>query len=338
MAFALRRDYYSERLVFTREAPEARPGAACPICTNDASFARTVVALREREGVLIKEEESEEWGAKVLEPLEPLASPEGDGQQPALGLLHASRAKGLHRLIVLGRAHGARLGDLDQTAWLLGLTALQDQLKWLYGQRGIAYVAVFADDPELIYQPSQPPSPLHAIVHLLGLGFLPRAVKEEVEAQSSYYEDRGECALCAVIKQEGRGPRHLFATNAFVALSPWASARPYSIRLVPKAHMNSYARLTQRELADMALALEVIFKATQQVLPNQMSHLVFNDYPAKRSTMDMHFSLEVYPDYAQRSALEEGWGLALNKVRPEAAAKALAPACRRLLAERLGAG
>ncbi|MER3601892.1 MAG: hypothetical protein C4339_04135 [Nitrososphaerota archaeon] len=337
MAFTLRRDYYSERFVFTREAAEARAREGCSICTGDPSFGRSLLALKEREGALVKEEESDEWEVKVVEPAEPLASPEGDGQQPSLGLLVASRPRGLHRVAVLARQHGMGLSQLGRRAWLLGLTALQDQLRSLYAQRGIAYVALFADDPEVIYQPPDREEPLHALAHLLGLSFVPKAIREEVEAQNTYYEDKGECALCAVLKQEGRGPRHLFATGAFVALAPWASARPYAIKLVPKAHSNSYSRLTQRELDDLALALEVIFRALQEVLPKQPYHLVFNDYPSKRSTMDMHFSIEIYSDPQRRSALEEGWGLAFNRVRPEAAARALAPACRRLLAERLGA-
>jgi len=65
-------------------------------------------------------------------------------------------------------------------------------------------------------------------------------------------------------------------------------------------------------------------------------NLAFHLSPEKKNSRQIHWHIEVYPLTGHWSGLERGFGVFLNTISPENAAKALGAACRKELAKLVG--
>jgi UDPglucose--hexose-1-phosphate uridylyltransferase len=83
------------------------------------------------------------------------------------------------------------------------------------------------------------------------------------------------------------------------------------------------------------MMLRATLGGLSRALKNPPYNLVFHLSPEKKHSKEIHWHIEVYPQLANISGLERGFGVFVNSVKPEKAADILGSASRRELADQV---
>jgi UDPglucose--hexose-1-phosphate uridylyltransferase len=340
----IRRDsFLNERvIVLSPKGGMDDQSAGCPYCPGqEARTGPADLVMVQRGGGLLKTDEREGpvpgWLLRVFRaPLPILSTSPGSREKSDSNFLTSEPGFGHHLILVATPRHGRHLEDLDQDEWMLVLWALQDRLRWLYLQTGVSYVSVYSDEPDMNLHMGVRGKAEHALIHMVGLPFIPPVIVSESEAFETGVEVYAQCPMCRLAGTESKGPRHLVATQGFVAFCPWSSRCPYESWVVPKTHQHSPLRLTQRELRDLGLILMIILNSVRKVVGDPGYSLVLHSASERRSAAEFHWHIEIHPDLTAYPGLTNGLGVPVNPVSPEQAARVLGPLCRELLAKHLG--
>jgi UDPglucose--hexose-1-phosphate uridylyltransferase len=135
--------------------------------------------------------------------------------------------------------------------------------------------------------------------------------------------EQGVCPMCLVINTELGGPRQIIATEFYVGFCPWASANAFEFWIFPRRHQTSFLKITQKEISDLALALRASLGGLASLLKEPPFNLVFHLSSEKKTTKQLHWHIEVYPNINSWAGLERGSGVFVNPVPPEQAAQLL---------------
>jgi len=155
---------------------------------------------------------------------------------------------------------------------------------------------------------------------------LPEVVSEEVTNASSYLQDTGECVYCRLIDNEMVFRQRLvYEDKYFLVVTPFASAWPYELMMLPKRHSCDFSAIDSKEMAGLAAAL--IY--TTGVIKRQFNDAGFNfwihslpmygSYGKYKSSY--HWHLELVPRLKVLAGIELGAGVMVDdKASPEEAA------------------
>ena len=342
----LRKDYFTERLVIVSAERSKRISelkeeeqplkSECPFCPgNERMTPPADLVLVEREGTLLKLTDSEfevhpNWSVRVF----PQAASSVSLNPPSTysdSPLYSEPAYGYHYIVVATPNHEESFSKMSVDQWMNVLATTQDKMRWLYSQKRVSYVAVFVNNGR-----DAGASIPHPHLQLLTLPRLPPLVEEEATAvQKSMYE-LGICPMCSVVGAELGGPRQILATDSFVSFSPWAPTHAFEFWIFPKRHQTSFLKVAQKEIRDLALMLRSTLGGLSRALNEPAFSMVFHTSPEKKTTKQLHWHIEVYPQLTRWSGLEKGAGVYINQIPPEQAAEVLGMNARKELASLIG--
>lgn len=343
----LRKDYFTDRLVIISRERSKRPtdfkldkqetsSAECPFCPGNESMTPLAdLVLVQKESALIKLADTESepvtgWSVRAFPnkfPAVTLDSSSSYSDSP----LYSEPAYGYHYVIVATPEHEQPFSKISVDQWVNILATIQDKVRWLYGQKGVSYVTVFINHGK-----EAGASLSHSHLQLVTLPRLPPLIEQEaITVQKSMY-DMGICPMCSVVNVEAGGPRQILATDFYLAFSPWAPTHAYEFWLFPKRHQTGFLKVTQKEIKDLALILRATLGGLSKALNEPPFNLVFHTSSEKKTTRQIHWHIEVYPQLTKWAGLERGAGVYVNQVGPEHAAEILGQSSRKEVAELIG--
>jgi UDPglucose--hexose-1-phosphate uridylyltransferase len=346
----LRKDYFSRKLVLVSEERARRPfehrrsmfseGSAgkedCPFCPGHEEMtppADLVLVSRENSLLKLSDSESErvrDWSVRYFPNSFPAVSPDSEskyGEYP----LQSEPAFGYHHVMVVTPDHDARFSSLQIDQWVDVLSTLQDMVRWLYSKKTVGYVSVFVNSG---YEAGASYS--HPHLQTLTLTNLPPVIAEEAESVHDSMSELGVCPMCKVVALESNGPRLVLSTDNFVSFAPWASTHAYEFWIFPKRHETSFLKVSQKEIQDLATMLRSSLGALDATLDKPSFNVVFHTSSEKKTTKQIHWHVEVYPQIIKWAGLERGSGVFVNPIPPELVAQKLGAAARRELAQLVG--
>lgn len=335
----LRKDYFLDRFVVVpSQDAKAEPanGDKCPYCPgNEAMTEPAILALVVKEGMLQRLSDSEDnvvddWSVRVFPsstPIVELKSSTSYTDKP----LYSESAYGYHQVVVATPDHEQSLAQISVEQMTNVLVVLQDRVKHLYNQKGVTYVSIYVNS-------GQGAGAVHSHSHLNIVTFstIPPVIEIEAEGAHRHMNENGTCPACSMITVESSGPRQVLATENFMAICPWAPMFPFEFWIYPKKHITSFAKITQKDINDLALMLRSTLGGMNKALKNPPYNLVFHLSPEKKNSRQIHWHIEVYPQIASLTGLERGFGVFVNNIKPEKSAELLGSASRKVLAELIG--
>jgi UDPglucose--hexose-1-phosphate uridylyltransferase len=339
----IRKDYFTERLSIILPDRGLKPGQVipqkqekCNYCAGNEDMTPPADLVIVKKGdTLLKQSDSEDdvvkgWSVRIFPSKSPLVSPNAP---PAFGdpPHYSEPAVGYHYVLVATPKHDQPFSKIDTEQWTNILASLQDKVRWLYAQKGVSYVLVYANSED-----SGTPTAVHPSVQILTLPKVPPAVEEEADTVQASLNDLGVCPMCQVVGTETGGPRQILATDFFIAFSPWVSKQPYEFWIYPKRHMTSMLKLSQKEMMDLSLMLRSTLGGAAKALESHAFVMVFHSSSEKKTTKQIHWHIEVYPKRSFWAGLELGGGVYSSETSPEAAAQVLGASSRKELAQLVG--
>jgi UDPglucose--hexose-1-phosphate uridylyltransferase len=218
------------------------------------------------------------------------------------------KAYGSQEVIINTPSHELEFSELPVEHIEVLFDAYRNRLLQLNKLDGIRYVLIFKNDGPLAGA-----SVAHAHCQVLALPFVPPAIEVESDALNHYWDDKHTCAYCDILSWESAKRVRIIAEDKhFVALSPYASAYPLEVWLIPRRHESFFANLRVGELHSLA----VILKKLAAKLDS--SSISFNYFLQESlSDQDHHFVLKIEPRTTKWGGAELGTGVIINEILPE---------------------
>jgi len=332
----MRKDYVAERFMIVSKNGQKLNSKKSPFAPGNESMTNpSVLSLVAKDGMLQRLQDNEDeyvknWIIRVFESKNPAVSIETENtysDKPH----YSEPAYGYHYIVVGSPKEKDSLSTIDVEQWSNILVVIQDRLRWLYTQKGVTYVSIYANHGEAAGSVNP-----HPHLNLVTFSTIPPIIEAESEASHKILNEKGVCPLCQTLNAETGGPRQVLQTEGFIAFCPWAPSYPYEFWICPKKHTTSFSKITQKEINDLSLILRSTLGGLAKSIKDVSFNLVFHLSPEKKNSRQIHWHIEVYPITDPWSGLERGYGIFLNKISPEEAAEKLGASSRKELASLVG--
>lgn len=308
----------------------------CPYCPGSSQDCESLVlSFVVKDGILQRlydttEDENENWSIRVYECKNPLVTTQSNHQYSEKPF-YREPAYGYDLVVIPTPQHDIALSELSLEQWANLLLVLQDRVRWLYSQRGVTYVAIYASrgthgDSKIT----------HPHFHITTFSAIPPVIEKEAKTFQLAMNEGGNCPACNMIESESNGPRQLFSTNSFISLVPWAPTYNFEFWITPRKHSTFFSKASQKEIMDLSLVICSSLRGMDAILGKSDFSIAFHISPEKKNSKQLHWHLEVYPLINSWSGLERGFGIFVNIPNPEYSAKILGEACRKELARLIG--
>ena len=252
----VRKDHVAERFVIVNES-KTKPSKSKknPFKLGNESMTNpSVLSLVLKDGMLQRLQDDEgdsvkNWTVRVVPAINPAVDIETENtysEHP----LYSEPAYGYHYNIIASPDETKTLATIDVEQWGYVLSVVQDRLRWLYTQKGVAYVAIYADSGKNSGTKVQ-----HPHLHMMSFSTIPPKIEEEANSSHRILNEKGVYPMSQLVTSESGGPRQILQTEGFIALSPWAPSHPYEFWICPKKHATSFSKISQKEINDLALIL-----------------------------------------------------------------------------------
>ena len=243
----LRCDHVAERFVIvnpTAEKPSKtrknpfKPG-------NESLTNPSVLSLVLKDGMLQRLQDDEgdfvkNWTVRVVPAINPAVDIEAENSYTDHPL-YSEPAYGYHYNIIASPDEKETLATISVEQWGYVLSVIQDRLRWLYTQKGVAYVAIYADSGK-----NSGTKILHPHLHMMSFSTIPPKIEEEANSSHRILNEKGVYPMSQLVNSESGGPRQILQTEGFIALSPWAPSHPYEFWICPKKHATSFSKISQK--------------------------------------------------------------------------------------------
>jgi len=334
----MRVDYVSGRFMIVHAGDDSAAGPNSAYAPgNEDRTNPSVLSLVARDGILHRHQDIDgqivrEWQIRVFEPRNPIVST-ATGNQYGVVPFESQPAYGHHYILVASPDPQKTLATIDTEQWSNILVVVQDRLRWLYTQKGVSYVGVYADHDGALE------GGIGAYPHLNIVTFkiIPPAIEKEIISHRKSQETRGTCPVCSVINDDESGDRIIMKTDNFVAYCPWSPSYPLEFCIAPLRHAVSIAKISQKEIDDLAMLIRTTIGGLTSMVDGVSYSIVFHLSAERKSSRQIHWHIKVYPMTKKWTGMERGYGIHLNDVSPEDAARRLKSSCKKEFANMVSA-
>jgi UDPglucose--hexose-1-phosphate uridylyltransferase len=305
----IRKDYLLNRWIIVSEARGKRPheltaakqitNAFCAFCPGNESQTPPAIYQTEKDG---------KWNARVI----PNKFPAVDSS--ALPTLQTHNTfytfgsdRGEHEIIIETPKHNVDFGELSQEEIQEIIRIYASRTAQLKKNPLNKYVCLFKNQGH-----EAGASLRHPHSQIITLPTIPPEIIEELEATKKY----PSCPYCDIINREKGSDRRCFENDSFVAFTPYASRFNYEIWAFPKKHINGFEEFDDKAYADLA---NIIKSISQKLEKMGAAYDVAWHYSPQGE--NLHFHIEFMPRIALWAGFELGFGIDINAISPETAAK-----------------
>ena len=283
----------------------------CPFCPGNEKMTPPEVTRRPLDG---------DWRVRVVPNKFPALTVEGGTERAGAGIYDRMNGVGAHEVIIETPEHDRMLSDLAPPAIAEVLEVFRARALDLARDERIRYVLVFKN-----HGLSAGASLSHSHSQLIATPVVPVRVKAELEGAAKYFDFRGRCIFCDMVKQETEERvRLVYENERFVCFEPFAPRFPFETWLLPRAHFSGYDGLSDGHLADLAEALhECLVRMNRALSCPDYNFLVHVAPLVGDGNEHYHFHIELMPKLTRIAGFEVGSGFYINPVPPEEAARFL---------------
>jgi UDPglucose--hexose-1-phosphate uridylyltransferase len=203
--------------------------------------------------------------------------------------------------------------DFSDARLLSVLTAIRERIKVYAADNRIKYIQIIKNEGQ-----NAGASIYHSHWQLFAIDFLPDTQKKMCTRLWNYSQIIGSCFLCDIKKDAGL--LTVYENPLFLAYSPYASAYPHMVQILPKAHIGDFLCFDDTYLAALGDALKKIITALELINPGLSYNICFQNAPynvKKEKYKASHFFIQIIPRIGNLAGFEFSTGCFINSVLPE---------------------
>ena len=300
-----------------RVEPQPALHTFCPFCAgNEDRTPPEILAYRDPQS----EPNQAGWRVRVVPNKFPALRIEGDLDKRGEGMYDLMNGIGAHEVIVETPEHLVSLTDLPVERVREVLRAYRERLIDLRRDRRMAYGMIFKNVGRVAGASLE-----HTHSQLIVTPIVPISVQQEMDGAYAYFQYRGRCIYCDMIKQElDTGTRMVLEGEHFVAFAPFAPRFPFETWLLPRRHASHFEFAQSADTDELAGDLREVLARIEKALDRPAYNYVIHNAPFTNGPMEhYHWHIEIIPRLTRVAGFEWGTGFYINPVAPESAAEYL---------------
>ena len=254
------------------------------------------------------------WKVRVTQNKFAALSLDGKKERKNEGIRHLVTGVGRHEVIVESPLHNASIAfmSLDDIANVIRTYRIRFDA--LYEDERIEHVIIFKNHGEMAGT-----SLGHPHSQIIGTPIIPLQVRTRIEEGIRYFDNTGECLICASMNDEiSDGRRIVTDTKHFVTFIPYAALSPFHTWIFPKRHCATLSTITEEETYDFAYHLKTVLSKFHSGLEDpDFNFIIRSQIPKECKSEYFHWYLSIVPHVIQASGFELGSGMYVNTAIPE---------------------
>lgn len=296
---------------------QAQRAEGCPFCEGrESETPAEVLAYRERDS----RADGPGWRVRVVPNRFPALKIEGNLDKRGVGIYDTMAGIGAHEVIIESPRHHISMTELDDDAIRDVLRVYRDRLIDLKKDSRFLHGILFKN-----VGAAAGASLEHTHSQLIVTPIVPITVWDEMTGALEFYNYRGRCIYCDMIRQEQEGSSRIVCrTEYFTAFCPYASRFPYETWILPNTHSSHYENIDEPAVGDLGHVLGQALKRLEKVLDRPAYNYIVHTAPFDHQEQaHYHWHIEIIPRLTKVAGFEWGSGFYINPVPPESAAKLL---------------
>ena len=283
----------------------------CPFCPGNEN---------KTPGEIMKVSSDGSWKIRVTPNKFSALSFEGERKRINEGLKHLVTGVGKHEVIIESALHNTPTALMPAEDIADILKIYKNRFLDIYKDPRIEHVIIFKNNGEKAGTSIE-----HAHSQIVGTPVTPMQVRDRMDETTRYFDNTGECLMCATVKSElAEGRRIILDTNHFVTFIPYAALSPFHTWIFPKKHNASFGDISDEEIADLAYNLKTVLSKIYHGLDNpDYNYVIRSESPKECGSEYFHWYLSIVPRVIQAAGFELGSGMYINTSLPEEIAEFL---------------
>ncbi len=289
----------------------------CPFCEGNEDKTPPEIFAFRKSGTLPN---TKGWDVRVVPNKFPALRIEGDLAKRGEGIYDKMNGIGAHEVIIETPRHDISLTALDDGHVQNVIRTYRDRLRDLKKDKRFGYGMLFKN-----VGVAAGASLEHTHSQLIVTPVVPKAVIEEMRGSEAFFNYRGRCIYCDMIRQEiETEDRLVFNHNKFVAFHPYAPRFPFETWILPKYHASHFEDLPDSDMEELAVILKRTLLKLEKALDYPPYNYIIHTGPFDKANMNYyHWHIEIIPRLTKVAGFEWGTGFYINPVPPENAAQFL---------------
>jgi UDPglucose--hexose-1-phosphate uridylyltransferase len=334
----IRKDYLLDRWVviaterrrrptdFAKKEREQAKMGVCPMCPGNEHMTPPAVMVYARSGKGIEKTEDKgdlrhkNWLIRAVPNLYPAFTPPKQriSQKQIMKSDCLAVATGHHEVLIESPNHNEHPAVARIPQLMYVINGYIDRFRELSKKPYVKYVSIFRN-----HGLEAGASLSHAHSQIIAMPFIPKTVKDEIEASKKVWKQDKKCAFCSIIDKERDGPRFILENSRFVVFAPYASTHPMEFWIFPEKHEATLLDLSQDEVKILAQTMKTCLDRLKKLVNDPPYNYGFHLTADREASKYYHWHLEVYPKLSIWAGFELSTGMYINTVTPETAAEGL---------------
>jgi UDPglucose--hexose-1-phosphate uridylyltransferase len=260
------------------------------------------------------------WKIRVTPNKFPALSMDGPRLRINEGIKHLVTGVGRHEVLIESPLHNISMPLMDIESVATIIRTCRERFIEIYKDPRIEHVIIFKN-----YGEGAGTSLEHPHTQIIGTPVTPIQVRSRIEEGIRYFDNTGECLICATLKDEiSDGRRIILNTDDFVTFIPYSALSPFHTWIFPKRHCATFSTITEKEIYDLSFNLKTIVAKYYFGLEDPSYNLVIRSENPKECTSEyFHWYISIVPRVIQAAGFELGSGMYINTAIPEESAEFL---------------
>ncbi len=260
------------------------------------------------------------WNLRVVPNKFPALRLEGDLNKRGIGIFDVMSGIGAHEVLIETPEHRKDLADLSMEEILNVIRKYRSRSLGLAQDKRLKYVLIFKNHGE-----SAGASLEHTHTQIIALPMVPKYVLEEMEGAQEYFNQRGRCIFCDMIKQEYQDKERIVSENEhFLSFCPYAPRYAFESWIIPKRHNPQFTEMSDDEERALAALLREMLLRMKKCLVNPSYNFFLHTGPVNYPHQEgYHWHIEIIPKLTRVAGFEWGTGFYIVPTAPHLAAKYL---------------
>lgn len=261
------------------------------------------------------------WKCRVVPNLYNALSIEAPLQSTRDSFFEKASGFGAHEVVIETPNHDKQIWDYDYNDLINYFTILQERVINLKKDDRLAYLSVFKNQGE-----EAGASMSHSHSQIIGLPFLPKKIKENLEYQKEYFKAHNRALFDDILYEELAYGKNIIAQNSeFVLYCPYASSFAFEVKIVSKKRLSSLSEFTKSDLSALCDITKEYFSKFYATLGDVAFNMIINNAPYKDYNEDtknyFRFNIEIKPRIYKEAGFKQNTDIKINVVLPETATK-----------------
>ncbi len=256
----------------------------------------------------------------------------------ATDLFRTKEAYGKCEVILYSKEHTVTLPELPVSHIRKLVDLWVERFSAMSADEKIKYVFIFENRGDVVGVTMPHP---HGQIY--GYSLIPKKIELELASCKEYHEEKGECLICDMLKEEQKFEKRVIIENEdFSAVLPFFCEYPYGIYIISKNHKQNITQFDEREKNNLAAILKAVTGTYDSLFDYPFPYMMcMHQGPvnSEDTSCYYHFHIEFFPPMRSAEKIkfnassETGVWAHCNPTAPEEKAEELRAAYQKFLAK-----